>query len=88
LGEKGKREKGQEEMKGKAGGKKKIERFEDLLVWQKGMEIVKQVYLITKYGELGRDFALRDQLRRAPFRFPPTSPRGLSAPPARNILTS
>jgi four helix bundle protein len=34
------------------------------------MEIVKQVYLITKYGELGRDFALRDQLRRAAISIP------------------
>jgi four helix bundle protein len=45
--------------------RKKVEGFEDLLVWQKGMEIVKQVYLISREGELCRDFALRDQLRRA-----------------------
>jgi four helix bundle protein len=45
--------------------RKKVEGFEDLLVWQKGMEIVKQVYLISREGELYRDFALRDQLRRA-----------------------
>ena len=45
--------------------RKKIENFEDLLVWQKGMEVVKQVYLISKEGEFGKDFALRDQLRRA-----------------------
>ena len=50
--------------------RKKIERFEDLLVWQKGMEIVKQVYLISKEGELCRDFALRDQLRRAAISIP------------------
>jgi len=50
--------------------RKKIENFEDLLVWQKGMEIVKQVYLISKEGELGRDFALRDQLRRAAISIP------------------
>jgi four helix bundle protein len=50
--------------------KKKIERFEDLLVWQKGMKIVKQVYLVTRSGELGRDFALRDQLRRAAISIP------------------
>jgi four helix bundle protein len=45
--------------------RKKIESFEDLLVWQKGMEVVKRVYLLSRQGELGRDFALRDQLRRA-----------------------
>jgi len=50
--------------------RKKIESFEDLLVWQKGMEIVKQVYLMSKEGELCRDFALRDQLRRAAISIP------------------
>jgi four helix bundle protein len=50
--------------------RKKVEGFEDLMVWQKGMEIVKQVYLLSKEGELGRDFALRDQLRRAAISIP------------------
>jgi len=50
--------------------RKKIESFEDLLVWQKGMEVVKQVYLVSKDGELGRDFALRDQLRRGAISIP------------------
>jgi four helix bundle protein len=50
--------------------RKKIESFEDLLVWQKGMEVVKQVYLISKDGELARDVALRDQLRRAAISIP------------------
>jgi four helix bundle protein len=45
--------------------KKKIETFEDLQVWQRGIELVKQVYLLTKEGELRKDFGLRDQLRRA-----------------------
>jgi four helix bundle protein len=50
--------------------RKKIESFEDLMVWQKGMEVVKQVYLVSRQGELGRDFALRDQLRRAAISIP------------------
>ena len=50
--------------------RKKIESFEDLLVWQKGMEVVKQVYLISREGELCRDFALRDQPRRAAISIP------------------
>ena len=45
--------------------KKKIETFEDLRVWQKGIELVKQVYLLTKEDDLSKDFGLRDQLRRA-----------------------
>jgi hypothetical protein len=40
--------------------RKKIESFEDLIVWQKGIELVKQVYLLTGDGELKRDFGLRD----------------------------
>ena len=40
------------------------------MVWQKGMEVVKQVYLISREGELCRDFALRDQLRRAAISIP------------------
>lgn len=45
--------------------RKQIEQFEDLLVWQKGMEIIKQIYPVTREGHLARDFALRDQVRRA-----------------------
>lgn len=45
--------------------KKKIETFEDLRVWQQGIELVKQIYLMTKEGNISRDFGLRDQLRRA-----------------------
>lgn len=37
--------------------KKKIATFEDLRVWQKGIELVKQVYLLTKEGDLSKDFA-------------------------------
>ncbi len=50
--------------------KKKIETFENLRVWQKGIELVKQIYLMTKEGELSRDFGLRDQLRRAAVSIP------------------
>jgi four helix bundle protein len=45
--------------------KKKIETFEDLRVWQQGIELVKQIYLMAKEGDISRDFGLRDQLRRA-----------------------
>lgn len=50
--------------------RKKVESFEDLLVWQKGMEIVKQVCIISKERELRKDFAMRDQLRRAAISIP------------------
>ncbi|OYE04693.1 four helix bundle protein [Nostoc sp. 'Peltigera membranacea cyanobiont' 232] len=50
--------------------KKRIESFEDLRVWQKGIDLVKEIYLRTKEGELSRDFGLRDQLRRASVSIP------------------
>ncbi|MEH2176765.1 four helix bundle protein [Nostoc sp.] len=50
--------------------RKKIETFEDLKVWQKGIDLVKQIYIRTKEGELSRDFGLRDQLRRASVSIP------------------
>ena len=50
--------------------RKKIETFEDLLVWQKSIEIVKQIYLISTDNSLSKDFALRDQLRRAALSIP------------------
>ncbi|MFO0453968.1 MAG: four helix bundle protein, partial [Pseudomonadota bacterium] len=50
--------------------KKKIETFEDLRVWQKGINLVKQIYLLTQEGQLSKDFGLRDQLRRASVSIP------------------
>ncbi|AFZ01389.1 four helix bundle protein [Calothrix sp. PCC 6303] len=50
--------------------KNKIESFEDLRVWQQGIELVKEIYLLTKEGEISKDFALKDQLRRASVSIP------------------
>jgi hypothetical protein len=38
--------------------RKRIESFEDLRVWQSGIELVKAVYLLTKDGDLNKDFGL------------------------------
>jgi four helix bundle protein len=43
----------------------KIERFEDIEAWQKGRELTKIIYKITGQGDIAKDFALKDQLRRA-----------------------
>ena len=48
----------------------KGERFEDLVVWRKGMTLVGDVYRVTRQGELSKDFPLRDQLRRAAISIP------------------
>ena len=43
----------------------RIERFEDLIAWQKARELTRNIYKITKQGEFHKDFGLRDQIRRA-----------------------
>ncbi len=43
----------------------KIERFEDIIAWQKARVLVNCVYRITKEGKFSKDFSLRDQVRRA-----------------------
>ena len=43
----------------------KIERFEDLMSWQKARELNRLVYKISKCGNFSKDFGLRDQIRRA-----------------------
>ena|SRR2546426_8664153 len=43
----------------------KIERFEDIASWQKGRELTRLIYRASKSGEFAKDFALRDQIRKA-----------------------
>ena len=66
--------------------RKKIENFEDLLVWQKGMELAKQIYLLTAEGKLHRDFGLRDQLQRAAVSIPTNIAEGFERSSRREYL--
>ena len=43
----------------------KVEKFEDLVAWQKARELTKQIYEITKQGAFSKDYGLCDQIRRA-----------------------
>jgi four helix bundle protein len=47
-----------------------VERFEDLLAWQKGRVLCREIYRVTKEGSFARDFALRDQIRKAAISIP------------------
>ena len=44
---------------------KRIERFEDLIAWQKARLMTREVYLTALQGKFVRDFVLSDQIRRA-----------------------
>jgi four helix bundle protein len=43
----------------------RIERFEDIEAWKKGRELRRTVYACSRQGAFGKDYALRDQIRRS-----------------------
>jgi four helix bundle protein len=42
-----------------------IRQFEDIDAWKKARELTQEIYRVTSGGKFGRDFGLRDQIRRA-----------------------
>jgi four helix bundle protein len=40
-------------------------KFQEIQAWQKARELVGMIYDVTGQGRFAKDFALRDQLRRA-----------------------
>ncbi len=42
-----------------------IERFEDLVAWQKARLLTSKIYAATRIGQFAKDFGLIDQIRRA-----------------------
>ncbi|HMC13166.1 MAG TPA: four helix bundle protein [Gallionellaceae bacterium] len=43
----------------------KVERFEDLIAWQKARQLTAEIYRVSGQGGFSKDFGLRDQIRRA-----------------------
>ena len=43
----------------------KIQRFEDIVAWQKARELTREIYARAKVGPFAKDFGLRDQIQRA-----------------------
>ena len=43
----------------------KVQRFEDLIAWQKARVLTREIYQVTRQGEFAKDFGLRDQIQRA-----------------------
>jgi four helix bundle protein len=42
-----------------------VQRFEDLIAWQRARELTRRVYEITRVGSFSRDFGLCNQIQRA-----------------------
>jgi len=43
----------------------KVEKFEDLVAWQKAHALAINIYRLTSKGPFSRDFGLKDQIQRA-----------------------
>src|ERR1039458_4075458 len=43
----------------------KIERFEDIIAWQKARVLTKEIYASTRIGQFVKDYGLKDQIQRA-----------------------
>jgi len=43
----------------------RVERFDELIAWQKARALTCEIYKVTESGRLARDFGLRDQIRRS-----------------------
>ena len=66
--------------------RKKIRSFEDLMVWQMGIDLVKSIYRLTVEGDLKKDFGLRDQLRRASVSVPTNIAEGFELSSRKEYL--
>ena len=63
-----------------------VRKFEELLVWQKGITLVKKVYLCTLAEAFRRDFGLTDQLRRAAVSIPTNIAEGFERSSRKEYL--
>lgn len=43
----------------------KIEKIEDIIVWQKSMEFAKEIYKLTNKGNFSKDYSIKYPIRRA-----------------------
>ena len=63
----------------------KVKRFEDLVVWQKSMALAEEIYRITKSGEFGKDWGLKDQVRKAAVSIPSNIAEGFERYSAQEL---
>ena len=42
-----------------------VERFEELVAWQKARVLTREIYAVTSRGTFARDFGLRDEIQRS-----------------------
>jgi four helix bundle protein len=61
-----------------------VKRFEDLQCWQKARNLNSKIYQATGDGRFARDFALKDQIRKASISILSNIAEGLNGEATRN----
>lgn len=64
----------------------KVEKFEDLKVWQQSMILCKEIYAITNYENFAKDFGLKDQIRRSAISIPSNISEGYERDAQKQFL--
>ena len=67
---------------------KKVEKFEELIAWQKARKLTGRIYQTTNLGNFARDYSLKDQIGERPSQLCPISPRDLKEVARRNSIGS
>lgn len=63
-----------------------VQSYKDLLIWKKGIEIVKEVYFLSKQLPKNEEYAISDQIRRAAVSIPANIAEGYGRASTRNYL--
>ncbi len=64
----------------------KIEKIEDIIVWQKAKSLTIDIYKASNHGSFAKDFGLRDQIRRAAVSIPSNIAEGFGRGGNREFL--
>ena len=67
-------------------GRKTIKSYKDLLVWQKGIVLVKMIYQLTQHSPEAEKFGLVSQMRRAAVSIPSNIAEGQSRRARREFI--
>lgn len=63
-----------------------VQSYKDLLIWKKGIEIVKEVYFLSKQLPKNEEYAISDQIRRAAVSIPANIAEGYGRASTKNYL--
>src|SRR3990172_4716577 len=66
----------------------KIQKFEDIIAWQRSRELIEKVYRLTNRDKFNRDFSLKDQIRRAAVSVMSNIAEGYAGRQIKNLFNS